>query len=478
MNGGPLLVELYLAYGRADAEWVRKLWRQLHRYGVDAFFDELVLPGDSVVHSLEQALRDTTAGIAVFGPGLAGDRWALTEYDALLRSCAEKGLPFIPVTFGGAPIAPFARDWAWVDFADAEPGGEKFDHLVAGVADTLRGGATAAGLPEKDVLREPPRPLREPERRSVVVCYAPADAEYGRSLVERVHEAGLPVWSVRSLRPGDRLVWTTRQQLRHATVVAVVMSPAAQDSEDVTRMILEAQWHERPLFPVLVAGRRHYLLADLWCAGEPLGDGPLAHLVALHEASLSGRPLPEAELPSAPQPSAASASAFRPSAGRPGRIPAPFALKRLRAALAEREFEHADLLTTTLLLEAANRLESGVLGRRDAARLSCDLLAGVDELWAAATDGRMGFRAQADIAPVDGRGHAGFLALSTELGWRVSADEAVPAYREFAARARGRPGFFPTLRNPRGEQRMDWYDDWTQTVLTVHTRLRECGVRP
>ncbi|MFC4053504.1 toll/interleukin-1 receptor domain-containing protein [Actinomadura syzygii] len=481
------MVEAYLAYGRADARWVRKLWRQLHRHGVDAFFDELVLPGDSVIHSLEQALRDTTAGIAVFGPGLADDRWALTEYDALVASCAEKGLPFIPVTFGGAPIPSFARDWAWLDFTDADPDGEKFDHLAAGLADTLRGGGTTADLPERAVLREPPRPLSEPAQRSVVVCYAPADAEYGRSLVERVHEAGLPVWSVRSLRPGDRLVWTTRQQLRHATVVVVVMSPAAQDSEDVTRMILEAQWHERPFFPVLVTGRSHYLLADLWCAdahaGGPLGDAPLAHLVALHEASSRGRPLPEPDLPSAPPPFAARSSAGGSSKGgasevRSGRVPASFALKRLRAALAEREIEHADLLTTTLLLEAANRLETGVLRRRDAAALSRDLLVGVDELWAAATDGRMGFRVQVGMAPIDGRRHSDFLALSKELGWRVSDDEAVPTYREFAARALDRSGFFPTLRNPRGEQRMDWYDNWTQMALTVHARLRECGVRP
>ncbi len=461
------MAEVYLAYGRADAAWVRKLWRHLDRLGIDVFFDELVLPGDGVVHTLEQAICDTTSGIAVFGPGLASDRWALTEYAALLRSCTEKGLRFVPVTFGGAPIPPFARDWGWIDFAD----GGDFDTRADEVARALRDEAPADGMPEERVLAEPPRRLTEPRRRSVVVCYAPADAEYGRRLVERVHEAGLPVWSVRSLRPGDRLVWTTRQQLRYATVVVVVMSPAAQDSEDVTRMILEGQWHERPFFPVLLAGNRHYLLANLWWAdartGGPLDDGALAQLVALHEAALAGRPLPQPEVVTEPSRAAPSVH-----------VPTSVSLDRLRAALAEHETEHADLLTTSLLLEAADKLDFGVLGRRDAGKLSADLLAGVDALWAAATDGRMGFRAQAAIAPVGGKRHADFLTLSTKLGWRASADEAVPTYREFADRALGRPGFFPTLRNPRGEQHVDWYDDWTQTVLTVHARLRECGVRP
>ncbi|WP_433228662.1 TIR domain-containing protein [Actinomadura formosensis] len=464
------MAEAYLAYGRRDAEWTRMLWQQLTRHGLRVFFDELMLPGDGVVHTLEQAIRDTTAGIAVFGPGLAGngnDGWALTEYSALLQSCAERGLPFVPVTFGGAPIPPFARDWVWVDFGKAT--GQAFDDKAADLARTLLGKQTA-GVPEETVLAAPPRPLTEPEQRSVVVCYAPADAEYGRRLVERIGRAGLPVWSVRSLRPGDRHVWAIRRQLRYATVIVVVMSSAAQDSDDITRMILEGQWHGRLFLPVLLEGDRHYLLADLWWAdartGGPLDDGALAQLGRLHEAALSGRPVAQADV--LPEPSTVVPSVH---------VPAAVSLERLRAALAEREIEHADLLTTSLLLEAADRLDSGWLRRRDGAGLPCALLSGADALWAAASDGRMGFRAQTAIAPINGGRHTEFLTLSTKLGWRSSADEAIPAYREFAARAMGRPGFFPTLRNPRSEQHMDWYDQWTQTVLTVHARLRECGVR-
>ncbi|MFC0037305.1 TIR domain-containing protein [Actinomadura rayongensis] len=461
------MTDVYLAYGRGDAAWTRELWNRLDRHGLRVFFDELVPPGATVVHTLEQAVRDTSAGIAVFGPGAQNDGWALTEYAALLRSCAEKGLPFVPVTYGGATIPPFARDWVWMDFGDPDA----FDARAAELAHALGGhGARGDGVPERHVLTEPSRPLTEPARRSVVVCYAPADAEYGRRLVERVGAAGLPVWSVRSLRPGDRHVWTIRRQLRHATVVVVVMSPAAQDSEDVTRMILEGQWHERLFFPVLLDGDRHYLLANLWWAdartGGALDGTALAQLRRLHEAALTGRPVAPADV--LPEPSAVIPSMH---------VPASVSLERLRAALAERETEHADLLTTSLLLEAADRLETGWLRRRDGAALPTALLAGVDALWSAATGGRMGFTAQRSRAPVAGERHADFLALSTGLGWRATADDAVPAYRAFTARAAGRPGFFPTLRNPRSERHMDWYDQWTRTVLTVHARLRDHGAR-
>jgi IS605 OrfB family transposase len=60
--------------------------------------------------------------------------------------------------------------------------------------------------------------------------------------VEQFAASSLPVWSVHSLRPGDREVWTIRQQLRYATAIVVVMTPEAQDSDDITRMILEGQW--------------------------------------------------------------------------------------------------------------------------------------------------------------------------------------------------------------------------------------------
>ena len=39
------------------------------------------------------------------------------------------------------------------------------------------------------------------------------------------------------------------------------------------------------------------------------------------------------------------------------------------------------------------------------------------------------------------------------------------------------PGFFPTMRNPQLERFESWHDKWTDTVMAVHTRLRNSEVR-
>jgi hypothetical protein len=140
--------------------------------------------------------------------------------------------------------------------------------------------------------------------------------------------------------------------------------------------------------------------------------------------------------------------------------------------LDERETEHADLLTTSLVLEAAGRLANGWIRRSDAGTLTDGLLAGVDALWSRSSGGIHGFGAQRALAPVCGGRHADFLELSVRYGWRTSMEDTVPKYQEFVRRTAGQPGFFPTLRNPQAEEYLDWYDQWTQTTLAVHLRLR------
>ncbi|MER7187502.1 GUN4 domain-containing protein, partial [Streptomyces hyaluromycini] len=315
----------------------------------------------------------------------------------------------------------------------------------------------------------PHRPLTAPARPAFVVCHDPADAAYGSALAGQLRESGLPVWSTGDLRPGDAHFWTIRQQLRHAVAVVVVMTSPSQDSDDVTRMILEGQVHGRPFVPVLLDGEVNYHLAASWHidarGGALLGAADLDLLHRLHEDVTRGRPprLPEPRR-RAPAPSVR----LTPAAG----------LERLRAHLAENEYEHADLLTTRLVMESAGRLTEGWLSARDAAAVPRELLAGIDALWARHTHGRQGFRRQLGLAPAGGPRGPGLPELGAVLGWRDTAEAAVPRlYRDFARRAGpgGRAGFYPTLRDPGHENAPDWYDRWSSTVLALHARLREWG---
>ncbi|MFF7892393.1 TIR domain-containing protein [Streptomyces sp. NPDC007907] len=467
---------MFLSYAADDAAWAERLAGELVAHGLRPFFAEWSIePSDVIVHRFDEALRASVNGIAVISPASVRSARAMDEYAALATASAERGLRFIPVLLGHVAVPPFAANRVWRDFSEVteEQFEEKAAELAAVVAGrTARAGAAAAQDNLGAAHRSATRPLTPPERPALVVCYAPADADYGRALAGQLRQAELPVWSIDDLQPGDAHFWTIRQQLRNALAVVVVMTPQSQDSDDITRMILEGQVHGRPFVPVLLDGEVNYHLAAVWHIDARdralLDDNELGLLQRLHDDVTRARPprLPEPHRGTAPR-----TVRLTPSAG----------LERLRAHLAEAELEHADLLTTRLVMESVGRTAEGWLSARQAAGIPCELLAGIDALWHRHSDGRHGFRHQLALAPAGGRRGPGFPDLGAALGWRDSAESAVPRlYRDFARRAGpgSRPGFYPTMRDPGHENDPDWYDRWSSTVLALHARLREWGTRP
>ncbi|MHB9861577.1 TIR domain-containing protein [Streptomyces sp. YIM S03343] len=479
--------DVFLSYAPEDAAWTEQLARQLEGHGLLPFIAEwCVEPGDVVNLRLEDELRRTANGIAVISPAALRSGSAMEQYAVLATESAERGLRLIPVLLGEVNPPPFARQRVWRDFTGAVGGdfADKAAELAAVVAGRP---APEAGRPTPENLAaahpSPPRPVTPPAHPAFVVCYAPADAAYGLRLAGQLRAAGLPVWSTGDLRPGDAHFWMIRQQLRHAVAVVVVMTPASQDSDDITRMILEGQVHGRPFVPVLLDGPVNYHLATVWHVdardGALLDGSGLDLLRTLQDDVTQGRPL---RLPEPIRPATAGSA--------PGRVrlTVPAGLERLRAHLTEGEYEHADLLTTRLVMEAAGRLAEGWLSDRHARAVPQELLTGIDSLWSRSSHGRQGFTRQRELAraPADRerrgqqgrrgqRGHR-FPELGAALGWRETAEASVPRnYVDFVQRAGPavRPGFFPTLRDPSHENSPDWYDRWSSTVHAVHARLSE-----
>ncbi|MFJ3670307.1 toll/interleukin-1 receptor domain-containing protein [Streptomyces sp. NPDC090106] len=463
--------DVFLSYADDDAAWAGRLAGELVRHGLTPFFAPWSIePSDVIVHRLDSALLRSRNGIAVISPASVRSPRTMDEYAALATASAERGLRFIPVLLGRVAVPPFAANRVWRDFSDLddEQFAEKAAELAAVIADRP-GRAGRAGVRDNltAAQRSPSRPVTPPGVPAFVVCYAPADAEYGRALAGQLRAAELPVWSVDDLRPGDAQFWAIRRQLRAALAVVVVMTPQSQDSDDVTRMILEGQVHGRPFVPVLLDGEADYHLATVWHVdardGALLDDTALDLLRRLRE-DVTRRRAPR--LPEPPRPAHRPAARLTPSSG----------LERLRAHLAEGEYEHADLLTTRLVMEAADRTTQGWLSARDAAAVPRGLLGGIDAVWAGHTAGRQGLRRQLSLTPAGGRRGPRFPELSAALGWRDAAESAVPRlYRDFAQLAGPgrRSGFYPTLRDPGHENDPDWYDRWSSTVLALHARLRE-----
>jgi hypothetical protein len=153
-------------------------------------------------------------------------------------------------------------------------------------------------------------------------------------------------------------------------------------------------------------------------------------------------------------------------------------VRKLREFLGEERVEHADILTTSILLGAAGRGRSGFLQLKEREAIEPRLLAEIDAVWSQWSLGEYGFRTQLQLrsGPPPGArpgGQRDFFALARAIGWDGGERVATPRYGEFVSSGKRPAGFFPTLRNPQLERLSDWYDHWMQTVLAVHLRLRE-----
>ncbi len=256
--------------------------------------------------------------------------------------------------------------------------------------------------------------------RSFFISYSHQDMDYVKRLAAHLRESGLSAWYDSSLNLGDRYPQKIAEHIRHALGVIVVMSPAAAESEWVEREILEGQRYNRVILPLLVGGERFFLLAatkyfDARLGGLP-GDREMRWLRQLAESAEPGRaPAPLYDWGQVAQGSTAA-----------GWQDTEALLAKLHSFLAAGRVEHADILTTTMLVGVAGRIGSGWLRREDS------------------------------------------------LGWKSEARGATPRYGDFVRPTAGKwpAGFFPTLRNPQLEQRHGWPDRWRETVIAVHLRLR------
>lgn len=451
---------VYLTYARKDGQWARGLAGDLERHQVRVFLHERDLaPGDVEIHRIDELIGRTGTALLVLSAGATSDPRLLDEYAAFLREAGRRELRIIPVLCGDAAIAvpPLASTRLPVDFRGL--GREDYDVRVRHLAHVICDGE---------------RPT-ESATPAFVVTYAREDSGYGNRLAAWLTGFGLPVWSIADLEWGSRFIEEIRRRLCDALAVIVLMSPAAEESEDVEREILEGQRHDREFFPVLLRGERNFLLASSWSFDARDGALPgfheLRRLQDIYHRRLTGAPAG----PAAPvaRPSGRPATRYAPPAGD--------TLSKLRSYLAEQELAHADILTTSLVLEAVDRTGSGWLRAGDGPRLPVQLLAAVDEVWSEYTGGSCGFRRQRQMYELGYE--RDFKNLALEYGWsdrRGSGPQfgerpAVERYSGFVDRAAGRPGFFPTLRNPQDERYPRWYDRWRKTVVAVHLRLRAWG---
>jgi hypothetical protein len=94
----------------------------------------------------------------------------------------------------------------------------------------------------------------------VFISYAREDQTYARKLAEGLRQRGLEVWMDDRIDFGDRWWQTIVQAIDASSAFVVVMTPDAEKSEWVEREVLVALDEDKPIFPLLMRGRRFPLL--------------------------------------------------------------------------------------------------------------------------------------------------------------------------------------------------------------------------
>ena len=200
----------FLSYARADAEAVRRLAENLHRLGVDLFFDEWeIAAGDVLVHQLDRGLLESRDGVLAVTPTALSRPWVQAEYAALTQRAVEQGRRLIPVLLVDAEMPPLLASRVWVDLRHAD--GPEYDEEVRKLAALLRGERPGPPArlepPPGSAFRAPgPIPCRLRIGKEKVSLLYKEGAEAAHQPGRLSFETEMRLWNLDRVRHGQELV--------------------------------------------------------------------------------------------------------------------------------------------------------------------------------------------------------------------------------------------------------------------------------
>jgi hypothetical protein len=113
--------DVFISHSVKDTEWVEELARDLERAGVSVFLDKWdLLPGQPWLRGLENALRNSSAGIVVLSPDSVESGAVQAEMTVLLERHWSDRRPFVPVLYRSCRIPEIVRTIQYVDFESQE----------------------------------------------------------------------------------------------------------------------------------------------------------------------------------------------------------------------------------------------------------------------------------------------------------------------------------------------------------------------
>jgi YVTN family beta-propeller protein len=118
-----------------------------------------------------------------------------------------------------------------------------------------------------------------------------ADVGYVQRLSEHLAKEGVSVWFDHEIVTGDRWERVIRLKIDTCAALVVVMTPQAEESDWVDREIDRAELMKKPIFPLLLDGRRFFRLSNLQYEDVTGARMPKPSFVARLRAISAGEPL-------------------------------------------------------------------------------------------------------------------------------------------------------------------------------------------
>ena len=129
--------DVFISYAHADGAWVEVLAGNLHRAGLEVWFDEWeITAGDVLVHKLDQGILRSRNGVLVVSPTSMSRPILAEEYAAMWTRAVAGQQRLIPVLYQDAELPPMLANRVWVDFRGVD--GPAYEAKIAELARALK----------------------------------------------------------------------------------------------------------------------------------------------------------------------------------------------------------------------------------------------------------------------------------------------------------------------------------------------------
>jgi TIR domain len=122
VDGTAFRPDVFVSYGGPDADFARRLARDLECAGVRVWFAEWDLDyGDDVLQEIEAGLNSTKKFIIILSPEAIQRPWVRKELSAAFQqSLSGPGKLIVPVMYRRCDPPPFLSTYRWADFTNNE----------------------------------------------------------------------------------------------------------------------------------------------------------------------------------------------------------------------------------------------------------------------------------------------------------------------------------------------------------------------